>query len=106
MRAKPRSSLVAAHTAVAEGRADAVLSAGNTGALMAMAKLALRTMEGIDRPALVALIFYSAWSIGRVAFDSSGPILLALGAYAVLRFSRLHPAFIIAASGLVGFLFL
>ena len=58
------------------------------------------------KPALVALIFYSAWSIGRVAFDSSGPILLALGAYAVLRFSRLHPAFIIAASGLVGFLFL
>ncbi|WP_319477938.1 chromate transporter [Marispirochaeta aestuarii] len=58
------------------------------------------------KPALVALIFYSAWSIGRVAFDSSGPILLALGAYAVLRFSRLHPAFIIAASGFVGFLFL
>src|SRR3546814_15041981 len=32
------------------------VSAGNTGALMAMAKLALRTMPGIDRPALAALL--------------------------------------------------
>ena len=36
--------------------ADAALSAGNTGALMAMSKLALRTMPGIDRPALAALL--------------------------------------------------
>src|SRR5689334_14450619 len=42
--------------AVKEGRADAALSAGNTGALMAMSKLALRTMPGIDRPALAALL--------------------------------------------------
>ena len=42
--------------AVKEGDADAALSAGNTGALMAMAKLALRTMPGIDRPALAALL--------------------------------------------------
>jgi glycerol-3-phosphate acyltransferase PlsX len=42
--------------AVKEGRADAALSGGNTGALMAMAKLALRTMPGIDRPALAALL--------------------------------------------------
>jgi glycerol-3-phosphate acyltransferase PlsX len=42
--------------AVKEGRADAALSAGNTGALMSMAKLALRTMPGIDRPALAALL--------------------------------------------------
>ena len=33
-----------------------MVSAGNTGALMAMAKLTLRTMPGIDRPALVALL--------------------------------------------------
>ena len=38
------------------GSAHAALSAGNTGALMAMAKLALRTMPGIDRPALAALL--------------------------------------------------
>jgi glycerol-3-phosphate acyltransferase PlsX len=39
---------------VKTGRAAAAVSAGNTGALMAMAKLALRTLPGIDRPALAA----------------------------------------------------
>jgi glycerol-3-phosphate acyltransferase PlsX len=42
--------------AVKEGEANAAVSAGNTGAMMAMAKLALRTMPGIDRPALAALL--------------------------------------------------
>ena len=42
--------------AIKDGHADAALSAGNTGALMAIAKLALRTMPGIDRPALAALL--------------------------------------------------
>jgi glycerol-3-phosphate acyltransferase PlsX len=42
--------------AVKDGRAGAAVSAGNTGARMAMAKLALRTMPGIDRPALAALM--------------------------------------------------
>jgi glycerol-3-phosphate acyltransferase PlsX len=42
--------------AVKEGAADAAVSGGNTGALMAMSKLALRTMPGIDRPALAALL--------------------------------------------------
>ncbi|WP_347718311.1 phosphate acyltransferase PlsX [Sphingomonas sp.] len=42
--------------AVKDGQAHAALSAGNTGALMAIAKLALRTMPGIDRPALAALL--------------------------------------------------
>ena len=42
--------------AVKEQIADAALSGGNTGALMAMSKLALRTMPGIDRPALAALL--------------------------------------------------
>lgn len=50
------SSMGLAISAVKEGEADAALSAGNTGALMAMAKLALRTMEGIDRPAISALL--------------------------------------------------
>jgi glycerol-3-phosphate acyltransferase PlsX len=42
--------------AVKSGEAQAALSAGNTGAMMAMAKLALRTMPSIDRPALAALL--------------------------------------------------
>src|SRR5918997_2779864 len=50
------TSLGMSINAAKEGHADAALSAGNTGALMAMAKLALRTMPGIDRPALAALL--------------------------------------------------
>jgi glycerol-3-phosphate acyltransferase PlsX len=50
------TSLGMAINAVKEQKADAALSAGNTGAMMAMAKLALRTMPGIDRPALAALL--------------------------------------------------
>src|ERR1700752_3154982 len=48
------TSMGMAINAVKEGQADAALSGGNTGAMMAMAKLALRTMPGIDRPALAA----------------------------------------------------
>ena len=50
------SSMGMAINAVKEGTANAAVSAGNTGALMAMSKLALRTMPGIDRPALAALL--------------------------------------------------
>lgn len=50
------TSMGLAVEAVKSGEALACVSAGNTGALMAMAKIALRTMEGIDRPALVALM--------------------------------------------------
>jgi glycerol-3-phosphate acyltransferase PlsX len=38
--------------AVRDGRADAAVSAGNTGALMAMAKFCLKTLQGVDRPAI------------------------------------------------------
>ncbi len=41
---------------VKEGKADAVVSSGNTGALMAMALIGLRTLDGIDRPALAAYL--------------------------------------------------
>ncbi len=46
------SSMWLAISEVAAKRADAVVSAGNTGALMAMAKLQLRSMPGITRPAI------------------------------------------------------
>ncbi len=49
------SSMRLAIDAVAEGRADGVVSAGNTGALMAMAKFVLKTAPGIDRPAIASL---------------------------------------------------
>ena len=50
------TSMGMAINAVKEGAADAAVSGGNTGAMMAMSKLALRTMPGIDRPALAALL--------------------------------------------------
>lgn len=49
------SSMKLAINAVKDGRADAVVSAGNTGALMAMAKLVLRPIPGIDRPAITSI---------------------------------------------------
>jgi len=50
------TSMGLAVNAVKQGDAGAAVSAGNTGALMAMSKIALRTMPGIDRPALAALM--------------------------------------------------
>ncbi|RME63673.1 MAG: phosphate acyltransferase PlsX [Alphaproteobacteria bacterium] len=50
------SSMGQAIQAVKDGAADVAVSAGNTGALMAMARFILRTMPGIDRPALVSLL--------------------------------------------------
>jgi glycerol-3-phosphate acyltransferase PlsX len=49
------SSMWCALDAVKRGEADAAVSAGNTGALMAMSKFCLNTLPGIDRPALAAL---------------------------------------------------
>lgn len=49
------SSMWKAIEAVKQGDADGVVSAGNTGALMAMAKLSMRTLPGIDRPAICSL---------------------------------------------------
>jgi phosphate acyltransferase len=49
------SSMWMAVEAVKKGEADAAISAGNTGALMAMSKICLRTMARIDRPALACL---------------------------------------------------
>lgn len=51
-----KSSMGLAIQAVKDGDACAAVSAGNTGALMAMAKFMLRTMPGIDRPALASLL--------------------------------------------------
>src|SRR5256885_7550964 len=50
-----KASMWLAVDAVKKGEADVAVSAGNTGALMAMAKIDLRTMAGINRPAIAAL---------------------------------------------------
>jgi glycerol-3-phosphate acyltransferase PlsX len=54
LRTGRRSSMRLAIDAVADGRADGIVSAGNTGALMAMAKFALKMLPGIDRPAIAS----------------------------------------------------
>ena len=56
VRFKPNSSLVAAVRAVEEGRADTVVSAGNTGALLAAGLIHLRRQPGVLRPAIAAVI--------------------------------------------------
>jgi glycerol-3-phosphate acyltransferase PlsX len=56
VRAKPDSSLVAAVRGVAEGKADAVISAGNTGAMLAAGLLHLRRLPGVMRPAIAVPI--------------------------------------------------
>ncbi len=50
------SSMRLAIDAVKDGRAAAAVSAGNTGALMAMSKVVLRTLPGIDRPAIATVM--------------------------------------------------
>jgi glycerol-3-phosphate acyltransferase PlsX len=50
-----KSSMWKAVQAVRDGRADAAVSAGNTGALMAMAKICLKTMAHIERPAIACM---------------------------------------------------
>ena len=54
LRKGKNSSMGMAIQLVKSGKADAIVSAGNTGALMAMSKLILRPMEGITRPAIAA----------------------------------------------------
>lgn len=49
------SSMWLSIEAVRDGRANAAVSAGNTGALMAMAKFCLKTIAGVDRPAIAAI---------------------------------------------------
>jgi glycerol-3-phosphate acyltransferase PlsX len=56
VRARPDASLVQAARAVKEGRAQAVVSAGPTGALMAAATLHLKRMKGVHRPAAAVLL--------------------------------------------------
>ena len=56
LRRKKDSSMRIAITQVKEGLADAVVSSGNTGALMAISRYPLKTLEGVDRPAIATEI--------------------------------------------------
>lgn len=56
LRGKPGSSMRVALELVRDGQAQACVSAGNTGALMALARQVLKTLPGVDRPAMVSAI--------------------------------------------------
>jgi glycerol-3-phosphate acyltransferase PlsX len=71
LRRKKNSSMRVAIEQIKEGTAQAAVSAGNTGALMAIARYVLKTMDGIDRPAIA----------GRMPnFKGGGSTMLDLGA--------------------------
>jgi phosphate acyltransferase len=82
---------------VKQKRVGAAVSGGNTGALMAMSKLALRTMHGIDRPALAALL---------PTFGDNDVVMLDLGANTecntrnLVQFAVMGSAYARAAMGL------
>jgi glycerol-3-phosphate acyltransferase PlsX len=56
LRRRRQSSMWLACQAAAEGRADSVVSAGNTGALLAISMFAMRMLEGVHRPALASFL--------------------------------------------------
>ena len=56
LRGKPDSSMRLALELLRDGKAQACVSAGNTGALMALSRYVLKTLPGIDRPAMVTAI--------------------------------------------------
>ncbi|MEI7784898.1 MAG: phosphate acyltransferase PlsX [Betaproteobacteria bacterium] len=66
LRRKKNSSMRLALQQVKEGAADVALSAGNTGALMAIARYVLKTLDGIDRPAIATQLPNAAGSATTV----------------------------------------
>ena len=56
LRGKRNSSMRVVANLVKEGSADACVSAGNTGALMAISRFVLKTLDGIDRPAIASVL--------------------------------------------------
>ena len=69
VRAKPDSSLVRAARAVADGQADAVVSGGHTGAMLAASLLHIRRIRGVYRPAIAIVI---PTKVGRSVLIDAG----------------------------------
>jgi len=66
LRGKRDSSMRVSIDLVRDGRANACVSAGNTGALMAIARFVLKTLDGIDRPAICTALPTRSGSVTRV----------------------------------------
>jgi len=97
LRKKKDSSMRVAAEQVKEGLAQAAISAGNTGALMAISRYVLKTLDGIDRPAIAAVM---PNQLGR------GTIVLDLGANAdceaihLLQFAQMADVMARAVDGI------
>jgi phosphate acyltransferase len=76
---KKQSSMRLAINVVKDGGADACVSAGNTGALMATARFVLKTLPGIDRPAIASVM---PTHTGNSTAGDGGAVMLDLGANA------------------------
>ena len=96
LRRKKDSSMRVAINLVKEGSADACVSAGNTGALMAIARFVLKTLPGIDRPAIAS----------QLPTKSGETLVLDLGANVnctpdqLVQFAAMGSALITAVSGI------
>jgi glycerol-3-phosphate acyltransferase PlsX len=96
VRAKPEASIVQAARAVADGRADALVSAGSTGAVLAASLFEIKRIKGVHRPAIAAL----------VPFPGASVLLLDSGANVEVRpehlvqFAYMGAAFMQAAHGI------
>ena len=96
LRRKKNSSIHVGARAVRDGEWDALVSAGNTGALMAISKLILKTIPGIDRPALASLV---------PAVDGGATFFLDIGANVdctsdhLLQFAVMGSCYMQAAEG-------
>lgn len=88
IRRKKQASMVLAAQAVKEGRADAVLSAGNTGALLAAGLFVVGRIKNIDRPGLMSTL---------PTLDGQGFDMLDLGANAENSPHHLHQYAILGA---------
>jgi len=96
LRKKKDSSMRVAIAQVKDGLADAAVSAGNTGALMAIARYVLKTLDGIDRPAIASQLPNA---------KGGGTTVLDLGANVdctaehLLQFAVMGSALVVAISG-------
>lgn len=81
IRSKKQASMVLAAKAVKDGEADAVLSAGNTGALLAAGLFVVGRIKGVDRPGLLSTL---------PTLDGKGFDMLDLGANAENTAEHLH----------------
>ena len=96
LRKKKDSSMRVAVNLVKDGTADACVSAGNTGALMAIARFVLKTLPGIDRPAIAS----------QLPSKSGETLVLDLGANVnctpahLLQFAAMGSALVTAVEGI------